>query len=211
MVPGDLGKLHCTYRRYGIKVWFGMDKAPREHYEAQVIGPDHSSEATILALEVGFHSEHPKEADNEAVISSLLGSERAWRRQLGPEAVIGGFLGRAQHWRRVSEVWPDPDLSDPELDFRGGGPSHRLPDNSGTPPSAGWRPTAGIRSCSAKQVTNRSGLEKRAPPSRSYRDRQAVPVVVLPLRAGPGWDERPAAKLPSEAIGLSISGLPARL
>jgi hypothetical protein len=117
MVPGDLGTLHCTYRRYGIKVWFGVDKAPREHYEAQVIGPDHSSEATILALEVGFHSEHPKEADNEAVISSLLGSERSWRRQLGQDAVVGGFLGRAQHWRRVSEVWPDPDLSDPELIF----------------------------------------------------------------------------------------------
>jgi len=117
MVPGDLGTPHCTYRRYGIKVWFGVDKAPREHYEAQVIGPDHSSEATILALEVGFHSEHPKEADNEAVISSLLGSERSWRRQLGQDAVVGGFLGRAQHWRRVSEVWPDPDLSDPELIF----------------------------------------------------------------------------------------------
>jgi len=117
MVPGELGKLHCTYRRYGIKVWFGVDKAPREHYEAQVIGPDHSPEATILALEVGFHSEHPKEADNEAVISRLLGSERAWRRQLGQETVIGGFLGPAQHWRRVSEVWPDPDLGDPELIF----------------------------------------------------------------------------------------------
>ena len=27
------------------------------------------------------------------------------------------FLGRAEHWRRISEVWPDPDLSEPGLAF----------------------------------------------------------------------------------------------
>jgi len=117
MAPGDLGELHCPWHRYGIKVWFGGDKAPREHYEAQVVRPDPSSDGTLVALEVGFHSEHPKQTDNEVVISRLLESERAWRRELGREAVVGNFLGAAQHWRRVSEVWPDPDLSDPELAF----------------------------------------------------------------------------------------------
>jgi len=28
---------------------------------------------------------------------------------------VGGFLGRADVWRRVSETWPDPDLSEREL------------------------------------------------------------------------------------------------
>jgi hypothetical protein len=76
--PADLGQLHCRHHRYGIKVWLGpATKAPREHYEAQVIGGQHVSEATTLAIEVGFHSEHRREADNEAVISALAGSERS--------------------------------------------------------------------------------------------------------------------------------------
>jgi hypothetical protein len=116
--PADLGELHCTHRRYGIKVWLGpATNAPREHYEAQVIGPQYVPEATTLAIEVGFHSEHPHEADNEAVIAALVGSERSWRKELGQEAHVGTFLGRAEHWRRVSEVWSDPDMSDPELVF----------------------------------------------------------------------------------------------
>jgi hypothetical protein len=116
--PADLGELHCTHHRYGIKVWLGpATKAPREHYEAQVVGPPNVPEAATLAIEVGFHSEHPQEADNEAVIAALVGSERSWRKQLGEEVRVGTFLGRAEHWRRVSEVWPDPDMSDPELVF----------------------------------------------------------------------------------------------
>ena len=115
LVPRDLGELRCTSHRYGVKVWFGQAKPAREHYEAQVIGHEHVSGASVLALEVGFHSEYPKEADNEAVLSGLLRSERRWRRELGNEAVVGSFLGRAEGWRRVSEVWPDPNLADPEL------------------------------------------------------------------------------------------------
>ena len=116
--PADLGELHCTHHRYGIKVWLGPTaKAPREHYEAQVVGPQYVPEAATLGIEVGFHSEHPKEADNEAVIAALIGSERSWRKQLGREVFVGTFLGRAEHWRRISEVWPDPDMSDPELVF----------------------------------------------------------------------------------------------
>jgi hypothetical protein len=34
---------------------------------------------------------------------------------IGDEAVVGPFLGRPDVWRRVSETWPDPDLSDGDL------------------------------------------------------------------------------------------------
>lgn len=118
LAPADLGELRCRHHRYGIKVWLGPEaKAPREHYEAQVIGRQYVTEATELALEVGFHSEHPRESDNDAAVSRLIQSERSWRKELGEEPIVGPFLGRAEHWRRVSEVWPDPDLSDPELVF----------------------------------------------------------------------------------------------
>ena len=116
--PDGLGELHCTHHRYGIKVWLGPStKPPREHYEAQVVGRRHVPEASVLAIEVGFHAEHADDAANERVISALVRAERSWRRQLGKEPSVAGFLGRPGGWRRVSEVWPDPDLSDPELVF----------------------------------------------------------------------------------------------
>jgi len=117
LLSASLGPLGCTYHRYGIKIWFGSDTPPREHYEAQVVRPEHALAASVLAIEVGFHSELPREGDNDAVIARLLQSEPAWRRELGAEPVVGTFLGRATHWRRVSETWPDPDLTDPELVF----------------------------------------------------------------------------------------------
>lgn len=117
-VPADLGQLHCAHHRTGIKVWLGADaKAPREHYEAQILGRQYVPASSAVAIEVGFHCEHPDEADNEAVIARLVGCERSWRKELGAEPMVGAFLGHAGHWRRVSEVWPDPDLSDPELIF----------------------------------------------------------------------------------------------
>jgi hypothetical protein len=115
MMPPDLGALRLRARRYGIKVWFGSEAPPREHYEAQVIGADAVDEARVLALEVGFHAEHPKPADNQRVVAHLLDREHDWRGIVGDEAVVGPFLGRADSWRRVSETWPDPDLGDPEL------------------------------------------------------------------------------------------------
>ena len=115
MVSPELGELRCRARRYGIKVWFGPEHPAREHYEAQVIGADYAEDATLLALEVGFHAEHPQVAENEAVIDSLRGSEARWRPMLGEEAIVGPFLGRPDCWRRVSETWPDPDLGEPDL------------------------------------------------------------------------------------------------
>jgi hypothetical protein len=102
-------------RRYGIKVWFGPSEPPREHYEAQVIGARGVKSAKTLALEVGFHAEHRRLADNEAVLARLEADEPVWRPLVGDAAVAGPFLGRASTWRRVSETWPDPDLDDPEL------------------------------------------------------------------------------------------------
>jgi hypothetical protein len=120
LVPNELGMPRCKARRYGIKVWFGSETPSKEHYEAQVIGPDAVVDAIALALEVGFHAEYPRFADNDAVIARLLDNESRWRRALGPEAVAGPFLGRAEAWRRISEVWVDPDLSDGEIAFEVG-------------------------------------------------------------------------------------------
>ncbi|HVM53542.1 MAG TPA: hypothetical protein VM262_10125 [Acidimicrobiales bacterium] len=117
MVPDDLGVVKQQAHRWGIKVWFDTAKAPREHYEAQVLGAKDVPAAKILAIEVGFHAEHSKEPDNQAVLDRLLAAEKRWRKDVGKEAEAAPFLGRAQHWRRVSETWLDPDLGDPELAF----------------------------------------------------------------------------------------------
>ena len=115
LAPPDLGTYRHRAHRYGVKVWFGGATPPREHYEAQVVGADADRRAKFLAIEVGFHAEHPKVEENEAVIAHLLAHEKRWRRLVGREAQVGDFLGRADRWRRVSETWPDPDLSDGEL------------------------------------------------------------------------------------------------
>jgi hypothetical protein len=116
LVPRELGQLRYRARRYGIKVWFDDETPPREHYEAQVIGPNLVEDATGTALEVGFHAEYPVAGDNDAVIARLLEAELRWRPQLGEDAVAGPFLGR-EGWRRISETWPDPDLAAGDLAF----------------------------------------------------------------------------------------------
>lgn len=115
LAPPELGEQHQRAHRYGVKVWFGPATPPKEHYEAQVVGAQADKRATVLAIEVGFHSEYAKEAENESVIAHLLTNEKQWRRTVGKEAHVGDFLGRAEHWRRVSETWPDPDLGDGDL------------------------------------------------------------------------------------------------
>ena len=115
LAPPELGEYRHRAHRYGVKVWFGPATPTREHYEAQVVGADADRRATGLAIEVGFHAEHPKADENDAVIAHLLGSEKRWRRVLGKEAQVGEFLGRQDRWRRISETWPDPDLGDGSL------------------------------------------------------------------------------------------------
>ena len=114
LVPAELGPVHHRAHRYGIKVWFGSEQPTREHYEAQVISPKGVRTAKHLAIEVGYHSEYPKPADNDAALERLCASEKKWRRSIGKEAVAGAFLGR-DGWCRISETWPDPDLSEDEL------------------------------------------------------------------------------------------------
>jgi hypothetical protein len=115
LVPPELGAVRTRPRRFALKAWFGPVNPPREHYEAQVIGADHVAGATALALELGFHAEHPKVEANDEALARLLASESAWRRTLGQVAIAGPFLGRPDDWRRVSETWADPNLSDPDL------------------------------------------------------------------------------------------------
>lgn len=97
------GTLHCNAHPRGVKVWY--DDATREHYEAQLVRVDGGT-----VLEVGFHAEHPKVGENEALLARLLADERVWRRALGAEPEAGVFIG-ADRWRRISEIWdaPDPD------------------------------------------------------------------------------------------------------
>jgi hypothetical protein len=116
MVSADLGELRTQPRRWGIKAWFDVDDCPREHYEAQVLSAKHVPAASVLAIEIGFHAEHPKAPDNAAAMAPLLAGADWWREELGEEAVAGDFLGRAG-WQRVSETWADPDLGDPEICF----------------------------------------------------------------------------------------------
>lgn len=115
MVPDDLGPVRLRARRYGVKVWFGPPDPLREHYEAQVIGASLVYGADVLALEIGFHAENRKVADNDVVLERLTAAEAEWREVLGDAAVAGPFLGRADDWRRVSETWPDPDLGAGDL------------------------------------------------------------------------------------------------
>lgn len=115
MVDPAGGELHTRARRWGIKVWVGSADPPKEHYEAQVVGSRDVPDAEVLAIEIGFHAEHRDESANEAALGNLVRHQKRWRKALGPDAVAGTFLGGAEHWRRLSETWPDPDLSDADL------------------------------------------------------------------------------------------------
>jgi len=117
LLPDELGPWRQRNHRYGLKLWFGeAAKAGREHYEAQVVGARHVPGATTLAIEVGFHAEHPDPDRNAAALALLAGAaEKRWRRALGPEPEAAPFLGHDGGWLRLSETWPDPDLGDPDL------------------------------------------------------------------------------------------------
>lgn len=101
------GTLHTNAHGRGIKLWY--DEATREHYEAQLFRVDGK-----VVLEVGFHAEHPKVGENDAVLDRLLAREMVWRRALGDEPEAGAFLG-VDRWRRVSEIWEEPDPDDVDV------------------------------------------------------------------------------------------------
>lgn len=102
--------------RRGLKAWFGPEKPPRAHYEAQVMPRRYVDGQDGTALEIGFHAEHKDPGRNDKLVGSARSHEKKWRKQLGEEAEIGVFFG-ADQWRRISEVWIEPDLDDPELSF----------------------------------------------------------------------------------------------
>lgn len=114
MAPDELGRLQHRSHRRGVKIWFDTEKPGREHFEAQLLSRRHVDGSEGLALEVGFHAEHRDESLNDVVIERLEGRADEWRKRLGGEAEVGPFFG-AENWRRVSEVWFEPDLEDPEL------------------------------------------------------------------------------------------------
>ena len=119
LIPVKLGPIRLQARRWGVKAWFGPagGRPPKAHYEAQLISARDVHDATKYAIEVGWHSEETKEADNVAALAVVLAGEKAWRKVIGKEAEHGAFLGRARNWRRLSETWPDPDLGDLGLGF----------------------------------------------------------------------------------------------
>jgi len=116
LMPDAQTSLKLRSHRRGVKAWFGSEKAPREHYEAQVMPRRFVDGTDGVAVEVGFHAEHKDVTHNEAIIAELMKHEKLWRTQLGSEAEVGVFYG-ADQWRRLSEVWLEPDLDDPELAF----------------------------------------------------------------------------------------------
>lgn len=115
LVPAELGTIRLRPRRWALKLWFGPADPTREHYEAQILGAQHLPAGATIGIEIGFHAEHTDPADNDACIARLTRRGGGLRTALGRQAEVGGFIGRPDQWRRVSEVWVDPDLGDPEL------------------------------------------------------------------------------------------------
>lgn len=114
MIPDGVGEVHTRSHRRGVKVWFGPSKPTREHYEAQIM-PGRYADLDGAVLEVGFHAEHPEEANNQAVADRLEASTRKWRKELGKPAELDTFYGR-DSWRRLSEVWTEVDELDDDPD-----------------------------------------------------------------------------------------------
>lgn len=115
LVPAGLGTLHFRAHRGGVKVWLGPAKATRHHYEAQLVARRHLDGGSGVVLEIGFHAEHGDVAVNDASVDAIRAGAARWRVELGDAPEIAPFLGRPDDWRRVSEVWLEPDLEDPEL------------------------------------------------------------------------------------------------
>ncbi len=97
-------------------MWFDTEAPTKEHYEAQLLSRRYVDGLEGMALEVGFHAEHKDPARNERVIAQLVDHEKRWRAVLGDEPSADVFFG-ATNWRRVSEVWIEPDVDDPEFAF----------------------------------------------------------------------------------------------
>ena len=116
LLPSEYDDARIRAHRRGVKIWFGEEKAAKEHYEAQLLARRHVDGKQGHAVEIGFHSEYSKREQNEAVVKGLVKVEKKWRKHLGPEAEAGVFFG-ADNWTRVSEAWIEPDTDDPDFPF----------------------------------------------------------------------------------------------
>ena len=116
LAPEGHGDVRMRAHRRGIKVWFDAATPTREHYEAQMLSRRYVDDVEGVALEIGFHIEHPEPDRNRATVASLEASEKKWRKSLGSEPELGPFFGQS-NWRRCSEAWIEPDLDDPDLAF----------------------------------------------------------------------------------------------
>lgn len=117
LVPPAVGAVQFRAHRGGVKVWLDTENPPRHHYEAQLLARRHFDGGAGAVLEIGFHAEHGDVAVNDASVAAITAGESAWRSELGEEPSAAPFLGRPDDWRRVSEVWTDADLDDPEMVF----------------------------------------------------------------------------------------------
>ena len=137
LLPADYDDVQMRSRRWGIKVWFGGRDPGREHYEAQVLGSRDVPEATVLAIEVGFHAEHRDPAANEAALAVPdRRGEAVAAEPSGADAVAGVFLGRAEDWRRALRDADRPRPRRPRARHGDRGPPHRLHHHPSTPSAA---------------------------------------------------------------------------
>jgi len=130
MSVDDSAGMQSRAHRGGVKVWFGEEKAAREHYEAQLVSNRHLDGGDGYVLEIGFHAENRDLTSNQAVLDRILAARSHWKKIIGdcldgPDeivhdiAVADQFLGNAT-WRRISETWDQPDLDNDELSFEAG-------------------------------------------------------------------------------------------
>ncbi|MEZ5343094.1 MAG: hypothetical protein R2706_17125 [Acidimicrobiales bacterium] len=117
LLPPELAVCHIRSHRRGIKVWFGPAEGNRDHYESQIIARRHVDDVEGMAIETGFHAEQKSVKQNDNTLAILLAAEPDWRQVLGAEATAGPFYGRPDDWRRLSDVWFEPDLDDPDIAF----------------------------------------------------------------------------------------------
>ena len=84
-----------------INLKVGPAHGSKEHFEVQLFRGTKGG----LAVEIGFHAEHPKAPANQEVLDRLLAKEKSWRKAIGKDAFAGPFGKGPQAWRRISEVW----------------------------------------------------------------------------------------------------------
>ena len=144
LLPTDYDDVQMRSRRWGIKVSFGGRDPGREHYEAQVLGSRDVPEATVLAIEVGFHAEHRTRPPTRP-------PSRCWR----PGRSGGGEPWGPTRWPASSSVGPRT----------GAGSPRRCSTPTSAIPSSGWRsPPA---SPTTSPPSNPSAGPDRSPRSRS--------------------------------------------